>query len=120
MSSLLVFGKSQILWTAKTPVWQGHRQWAKQPGYVQAGGTGAQVYTTGSRDLECINNLLSAASSFTQDGTEEEWVDCGPILSSGRDVFLSRVEAHQYDNGTHMLASTDGSLPQLDGRVGAG
>eukprot|EP00961_Rhodomonas_salina_P039311 528429-Rhodomonas_salina.1 len=74
----------------------------------------------GSRDLEHINNLLSAASSFTLDATEEEWIDCGPILSSGRDLFLRRVEARHYDNGTHVLAATDGSVRQSDGRMGAG
>eukprot|EP00961_Rhodomonas_salina_P288244 3895071-Rhodomonas_salina.1 len=119
-SSVMEAQSGVIRWNARTPVWQNRGQWAKQPGYVQAGGAGALVYSTGGRDMERINRLLTVGRGFERDSTEEAWVDGGPILSSGRDLYLLRVEARKYENGSHVLAATDWSVRQTDCHMGSG
>eukprot|EP00961_Rhodomonas_salina_P246037 3324456-Rhodomonas_salina.1 len=59
-------------------------------------------------------------SSFLQSVTEEGWIDNGPLMSTGLDLFLRKVEARQYEYGDHILAATDGSVRQSDGSMGAG
>eukprot|EP00961_Rhodomonas_salina_P271806 3672257-Rhodomonas_salina.1 len=70
--------------------------------------------------MDCINRLMRLGTGFDRTATEAEWVEGYPIASSGRDLFLIRVEAHSYEFGDHILAATDGSVRQSDGSMGAG
>eukprot|EP00961_Rhodomonas_salina_P072501 974269-Rhodomonas_salina.4 len=120
VTSLLVFGKCHTCWTTKIPVWQGHSQWSGQLGFIQTGGTGAQIFTTGPRDMERIQRLLSLGTGFDRAATEDEWVLDFQVASSRLDLFLQSVEASSYEFGDHVLAATDGSVRQSDGMMGAG
>eukprot|EP00961_Rhodomonas_salina_P065210 877272-Rhodomonas_salina.6 len=94
--SLLVFGKRHTCWTTKIPVWQGQGQWAGQLGFIQTSGTGAQIFTTGHREMECIQRLLHFGLGFECTTTEDEYVLGCLVALSSSDLFLHGVEVLSY------------------------
>eukprot|EP00961_Rhodomonas_salina_P233846 3160034-Rhodomonas_salina.1 len=90
------------------------------PSMARKSGSGAQIYTTGWRDMDSINRLRTLGTCFEKTVTKDEWVTGCPISSVSRDLFLKNMEAREYETGDHVLAATDWSVRQSDGKMGAG
>eukprot|EP00961_Rhodomonas_salina_P239943 3241462-Rhodomonas_salina.1 len=70
--------------------------------------------------MERIQRLLHFGSGFERSATQDEWVLGSPGASPSSDLYLRCVEARSYEFDDHVLAATDGSVRQSDGRMGAG